>query len=226
MLGYKLKEAGDYDAELAAFKKVMELRPADPQSYRDCALAHADLGNYQQALDMLYEGMTKGYSAEMNRMYYGIEEIFLTEINRLIALHKNKLDLKNIDKSLIVPMPTDIRVVMNWNKNNSDIDLWVTDPNAEKCFYSHKTTEIGGRMSDDFTEGFGPEQFMLKTGVKGKYKIQINYYSDRQLTIAGPTTIMAEIYLHYGTDKEEKKIVTLQMQKEKEGEIFIGEVEL
>lgn len=226
MLGYKLKEAGDYEGELSAFKKVLELRPADPQSYRDCALAHEDLGNYQQALNMLYEGMTKSYSAEMNRMYYGIEEIFLIEINRLIARHKNKLDLKNIDKNLITPMPADVRVVMNWNKNNSDIDLWVTDPNGEKCFYSHKTTEIGGRMSDDFTEGFGPEQFMLKTGIKGKYKIQINYYSDRQLTIAGPTTIMAEIYLHYGTDKEEKKIVTLQMQKGKEGEIFIGEVEL
>lgn len=226
MLGYKLKEAGDYEGELSAFKKVLELRPADPQSYRDCALAYEDLGNYQEALNMLYDGMTKSYSAEMNRMYYGIEEVFLIEINRLISLHKNKLDLKSIDKNLVAPMPADVRVVMNWNKNNSDIDLWVTDPNGEKCFYSHKTTEIGGRMSDDFTEGFGPEQFMLKSGIKGKYKIQINYYSDRQLTIAGPTTIMAEIYLHYGTDKEEKRIVTLQMEKGKSGEVFIGEVEL
>ncbi len=226
MLGYKLKEAGDYEGELAAFKKVLELRPADPQSYRDCALAHADLGNYQQALDMLYEGMTKSYSTEMNRMYYGIEEIFLTEINRMIGLHKNKLDLKNIDKKLIVPMPSDVRVVMNWNKNNTDIDLWVTDPNGEKCFYSHKATTIGGRISDDFTEGFGPEQFMLKTGIKGKYKIQINYFGDTQVTLAGSTTIMAEIYLYYGTAKEEKKIVTLQMEKGKQGEIFIGEVEL
>lgn len=226
MLGYKLKEAADFEGELSAFKKVLELRPSDPQSYRDCALAYEDLGNYQQALDMLYEGMTKSYSTEMNRMYYGIEEIFLVEINRLISRHKQNLNLKNIDKQLIAPMPADIRVVMNWNKNNSDIDLWVTDPNGEKCFYSHKQTEIGGRMSDDFTEGFGPEQFMLKTGVKGKYKIQINYYSDRQVTIAGPTTVMAEIYLHYGTDKEEKRIITLQMQKDKEGEVFIGEVEL
>ncbi|WP_462250295.1 VIT domain-containing protein [Ferruginibacter sp.] len=226
MLGYKLKEAGEYEGELSAFKKVKELRPNDPQSYRDCALAYLDLGNYQQALDMLYEGMTKSYSNEMDRMYSGIEEIFLTEINRIIALHKNELNLKNIDKKIIIPMPSDVRVVMNWNMNNTDIDLWVTDPNGEKCFYSHKTTAMGGRISDDFTEGFGPEQFLLKTGAKGKYKIQIDYYSDTQATLAGPTTIMAEIYLHYGTPKEVKKIVTLQMQKEKEGEVFIGEVEL
>jgi tetratricopeptide (TPR) repeat protein len=226
MLGYKLKEAGEYEGELSAFKKVLELRPSDPQSFRDCALAYLDLGKYQQALDMLYEGMTKSYSAEMNRMYNGIEEIFLTEINRIIALHKKELNLKKIDKQIIAPMPSDIRVVMNWNKNNSDIDLWVTDPNGEKCFYSHKLTAMGGRISDDFTEGFGPEQFMLKTGSKGKYKIQINYYSDRQVTIAGLTTVMAEVYLHYGMPNEEKKIITLQMQKDKQGEVFIGEVEL
>ena len=96
MLGYKLKEAREYEGELSAFKKVKELRPNDPQSYRDCALAYLDLGNYQQALDMLYEGMTKSYSNEMDRMYSGIEEIFLTEINRIIALHKNELNLKNV----------------------------------------------------------------------------------------------------------------------------------
>ena len=66
----------------------------------------------------------------------------------------------------------------------------------------------------------------MKTGEKGKYRIQVNYYSDRQFTIAGPTTVMAEIYLHYGTAREERKIICLQMQKGKEGEVFIGEVEL
>lgn len=226
MLGYKLKEAGDYEGEMEAFKKVLELRPLDPQSYRDYALALEDMGRYQEALDLLYEGMIRSYSNEMNRMYRGIEEIFLTEINRLIALHKTKLDLTRVDRDLIAPLPTDVRIVMNWNKNNTDIDLWVTDPDGEKCFYAHAATAAGGRISDDFTEGFGPEQFMLKKGKPGKYRIAINYYSDRQVTIAGPTTVMAEIYLHYGTAREEKKIITLQMKKGAGGEVYIGEVEL
>jgi len=226
MLGYKLKEAGDYEGELSAFKKVLELRPSDPQSYRDCALAHLDLGHYQKALDMLYEGLTKSYSDEMDEMYDGIKEIFLTEINHIISLYKGKLNVKNIDKRVITPLHTDIRIVMNWNMNNTDIDLWVTDPTGEKCFFSNTETAMGGRISDDFTEGFGPEQFMLKSAIKGKYKIEIDYYGDTQMTLAGATTIMAEIYLHFGTDKEEKKIVTLQMQKDKEGTIFISEVEM
>ncbi len=226
MLGYKLKEAGDYADELSVFKKVLELRPSDPQSYRDCALAYADLGRYQEALDMLYEGMTKRYSPELRNKYNGIEEVFLTEINHIVSMHRKQVNTQRIGKELIVDMPMDVRVVMNWNKNNSDIDLWVTDPAGEKCYYGNRKTKSGGRMSDDFTDGFGPEQFLLKTGEKGKYRIQVNYYSDRQFTIAGPTTAMAEIYLHYGTAKEERKIICLQMQKGKEGEVFIGEVEL
>ena len=226
MLGYKLKEAGDYDGAISAFKKVLELRPQDPQSYRDYALALQDIGQYQQALDMLYEGMTKSYSDEANRIYDGIEEIFLTEINRLITLHRSKLKLSAIDKRLITPIASDLRIVMNWNMNNTDIDLWVTDPNGEKCYYGNPTTAIGGRISDDFTEGFGPEQFLLKKGIKGKYKIQINYFGDTQVTQAGPTTVMAEIYIHYGTDKEERKMITLQLKKDDKGEVYIGEVEL
>jgi tetratricopeptide (TPR) repeat protein len=226
MLGYKLKEAGDYDAEVSAFKKVLELRPLEPQSYRDYALALEDIGQYQKALDVLYEGMTKSYSDEMNEIYEGIEEIFLVEINRLMQLHKKQVNTKSIKKELITDLSSDVRIVLNWNKNNTDIDLSVTDPNGEKCFYQNGSTAIGGRMSKDFTEGFGPEQFILKKGVKGKYKIQMDYYSDAQVTIAGPTTIMAEIYLHYGTPREERKIITLQMKKDTEDEVYIGEIVL
>jgi TonB-dependent SusC/RagA subfamily outer membrane receptor len=226
MLGYKLKESGDYDEEVIAFKKVIELRPLDPQSYRDYALALDDAGHHQQALDQLYEGMSRSYSDEMKHIYEGIEEIFLLEINRLIAMHPQKLNLKAIPKAIIHPMPVDLRVVMNWNMNNTDIDLWVTDPGGEKCYYSHSSTEQGGRISNDFTDGLGPEQFILKNAMKGKYRIEIDYFGDHQATMAGPTTVMAEIYLHYGMPNEEKRTITLQMEKGKSGAVFIGEVTL
>lgn len=224
MLGYKLKEAGDFDGEMVAFKKVLELRPLDPQSYRDYALALEDAGRYQEALDYLQEGLAKSYSDAMRDIYEGIEEIFLMEINRLIALHPQKIKQTKIPRAIIQPMPVDLRVVMNWNMNNTDIDLWVTDPNGEKCMYSHSSTATGGRISDDFTDGFGPEQFIIKKALKGKYRIEINYFGDRQVTLAGPTTVMAEIYQHYGMPGEEKRIVTLQMEKGKSGTVFIGEV--
>lgn len=169
--------------------------------------------------------MTKSYTSDGDNLYNGIQEIFLPEINRIIALNKGKLNVSAIPKELIESMPVDIRIVMDWNMNNTDIDLWVTDPNNEKCFYSHNRTEIGGRISRDMTQGFGPEQFMLKKAVKGTYKIEINYYGDRQATIAGPTTVMAEMFTHYGTPQEKKEMIVVQMKKEANGTVYIGDLD-
>ncbi|WP_184549018.1 VIT domain-containing protein [Mucilaginibacter sp. FT3.2] len=225
MLGYKLKQLGDYEGEVFAFKKVTELRPLDPQSYRDYGLALEDMGEHQQALDILYTAMTKSYTADADGLYSGIQEVFLPEVNRIIALNKGKLNLKAIPKSIIKPLPTDIRIVMDWNMNNTDIDLWVTDPNGEKCFFSHNRTKIGGRISHDMTRGFGPEQFLLKKAINGSYKIEINYYGDTHATLAGPTTIMAEMFTHYGTPQEKKELIVLQMKKESKGAVYIGDLD-
>jgi TonB-dependent SusC/RagA subfamily outer membrane receptor len=225
MLGYKLKQLSDFEGEVFVFKKVMELRPLDPQSYRDYGLALEDAGEHQKALDILYTAMTKSYTADADGLYSGIQEIFLPEINRIIALNKGKLNLSSIPKTVIKSLPVDIRIVMDWNMNNTDIDLWVTDPNNEKCYYGHNRTEIGGRISHDMTQGFGPEQFLLKKAIKGTYKIEINYYGDRQATIAGPTTIMAELFTHYGTPEEKKELIVLQMKKESNGTVYIGDLD-
>jgi len=225
MLGYKLRQQGDVDGEVYAFKKITELRPLEPQSWRDYGLALDDAGEHQKALDILYTAMTKSYGYDTDNLYVGIQEVFLPEINRIIALNKGKLNLSAIPKEIIKPMPVDVRIVMDWNKNNTDIDLWVTDPNNEKCYYSHNRTVIGGRISHDMTRGFGPEQFLLKKAAKGTYKIEIDYYGDTQATIAGPTTIMAELYTHYGTPQEKKELIVLQMKKEDKGGVYIGDLD-
>ncbi|UEG54349.1 TonB-dependent receptor plug domain-containing protein [Mucilaginibacter daejeonensis] len=226
MLGYKLKELKDHQGALYAFKKVADLRPMDPQSYRDYGLALEDAGQHQQALDVLYDALTRFYTEDADSMYDGIQEVLLFEIDRLISAHKGQLNLSQIDRKLIRNMPVDARIVMNWNKNNTDIDLWVTDPNGEKCYYSHRQTAAGGRISDDMTSGFGPEQFVLKKATKGTYKIEIDYYGDTQVTLSGPTTVMAELYTHYGTAQEKKEIIVLQMKKDAKGGVYIGDLDI
>ncbi|WP_348661720.1 VIT domain-containing protein, partial [Croceibacter atlanticus] len=43
-VGYKLEEIDEYKLSIIPFKKVLELRPEDPQSYRDLALAYQNAG--------------------------------------------------------------------------------------------------------------------------------------------------------------------------------------
>ncbi|WP_407482594.1 VIT domain-containing protein [Elizabethkingia meningoseptica] len=229
-LVYQLKQTGHFEKEYWIAKKILEWRPHDPQSYRDLALAAEDLGKYQEALDNLYKILTISYTNEIANRDLGIEETVLMEINELISLHKNQLDISRINPKLIADLPVNVRVVLNWNKDNTDIDLWVTDPNGERCMYNHKSTEIGGRLSNDFTRGFGPEQFLLKKAIKGKYKIETNFFGDSQVSVSGPTIIMAEVFINYATGRQERKIVVFHSDRKenstenKEGTL-IGEFE-
>jgi tetratricopeptide (TPR) repeat protein len=223
MLGYELKIQGEFEEEINVFKKVLDWRPQEPQSYRDYGLALADAGKYQAAVDSLYTAITKNYDSDKSGDFNGIEEIIVTEINNIIALHKN-VNTSKIDNDLIRPMPVDVRVVLNWNMNDTDMDLWVTDPRNEKCFYGNHVTKTGGRISDDFTSGYGPEHFMLKKAMKGTYKVQLHFFGESVQKISGGTTVLAEIYTHYGKPNQERKLITLQMEKDEEKEgILVGE---
>ena len=223
VMAYKLKQTGNYNQALFVTEKVLQWRPMDAQSYRDYALGLADVGQYQKALDNLYKVVTQSYNSQTADRDEGIEEIIIAEINNLITKYGNKLNTSGIDKRLIQPLPVDVRVVLNWNKNDTDIDLWVTDPKGEKCYYSDPATEIGGRLSDDFTSGYGPEQFMLKKAMNGKYKIEVNYYGDRQFTISGPTTVTAEIYTRYSTGRQHRKIIVMPLEAKSSGGRLVGE---
>ena len=227
LLGYRLKEYKEYALEAYICRKVIAWRPMEPQSYRDYALALADNAQYQTALDSLYSVLTQSYPQNIGRRSQGIEEVIITEMNQLITQRKS-LNTHLIDKKLIQTMPVDIRVLINWNMNNTDIDLYVKDPQGETCFYSHRETKMGGRISQDVTQGYGPEQFMLRKARKGKYQVFVNYYGDSQVKAEGPSTIMAEIYTYYSDASEQRRIVCLQMSKEtkaKDGLIKVAEFE-
>jgi Ca-activated chloride channel family protein len=222
LMAYKLKEAGEAEAACAAFGKVLDWRPFEPQSYRDYALALEDAGQYQQALDTLYLALTKNYAATTDALYPGFEETILPELNEMVARHPG-LDISRIPRKLLTNLPVDMRVVLNWNQNNTDIDLWVTDPDNERCFYGHRFTAMGGRISHDFTNGLGPEQFLLKKAVKGRYKVAVNYYGDRQVKLAGETTLMVEVYTNYGRPEQKRNLVTLQLKPGSKGAVYVGD---
>lgn len=223
VLGYRFMQLGYTKYAINQFEEVLALRPEEPQSYRDLALAHEQNKNYPKAIELLYEALFK----EWDDRFEEIEIILVEEMNRTIAMGKResiKLNLKNIDKRLIQNMLVDIRIVLNWDTDNSDMDLWVTDPRGEKCFYSHPLTEIGGMISNDFTGGYGPEEFLIKKAIKGKYKIEADYFGTNEQTIIGATTIYLDIFTNYGKSNEKKQTIMLRLTKE-EGVIEIGKVE-
>ncbi len=208
----KLVEFKSYDLAASVYERVVKMRGEEPQSYRDLALVYIELGQLQKAADLLYK---VGFSNWDSR-FKNIQQIAINELNALIELNPGKIDTSAYDKRLMGNCPVDIRVILTWNTNDCDIDLWVTDPNGEKCYYKHRNTVIGGRISNDITQGYGPEEFCLKKAAKGEYLIQANYYGTRSQKQLQPVVVQATIYTNFGRPNQEKQVLTLQLGNAKD----------
>ena len=198
-------------AELV-FREVLRLRPEEPQSHRDLALVLQKLGKHQEAADLLWHIASTKWHGRLE----GIQLIALTELNGMIANHPNQIDTKSYDKEALYNLDTDIRIILTWDADNTDIDLWVFDPIGEKCNYSHNRTKTGGHMSRDFTQGYGPEVFMIKNAINGKYQIKAKYYGNTQQKLAGEVTIQATLVTHWGRKNEKRESITLRLKGKKD----------
>ncbi len=219
---YKLEYFKRYEMAVTVYEKILELRPEEPQSYRDVALAYEQIGKIQESYDVLYT-LYDGQLIEKDESgrFTGIENIAFIELTRLVNLYKKELKLTKAQQDIFSEMPMDIRVVIDWNHDNTNIDLWVVDPRGERASYNNRRTLIGGLLSNNIQEGYGPETFLMKEVMKGTYKVYVNHYSHNVQKITGPTIIKVTMYRNYGKKNEEKKVTVVHLEK-RSGTIEIG----
>jgi tetratricopeptide (TPR) repeat protein len=221
VLGQRLVQAGQAKLAIPVFRKVAELSPEEPQSWRDLGLAYATDRQFQKAIDTLYEVVIRPWHGRFPE----VELIALAELNAIVATAGEPLDTGRIDSRLLKNLPLDLRVVLTWDADNSDIDLWVTDPSGEKAFYGNRFTYQGGRMSLDFTGGYGPEEFSLKRAKPGKYRVDAQYFGDRRQMLAGPVTLHVKLTTKFGLPEQREQAVTLRL-KDRSESVFVAEFEV
>lgn len=221
-LGYKLEYFKQYELAVQVYGKVLELRPEEPQSYRDLALAYEQAGEVKKAYELLHR-LYAGDLLEKDggERFSGIEQIAYVELSRIVSKYEKQLKPNRVEKEKLKEIPVDVRIVIDWNHNDTDIDLWVEDPAGEKAYYKNPKTAIGGRMSEDMTQGYGPEEFMLKNALRGDYKVLVDYYADSVQKISGPTVLKVTMFTNYGRTNEERKTIVVRLDKE-EDELEVG----
>lgn len=221
VVAHRLQQAGEIDLAVTLFEQVLELRPEEPQSYRDLALVLTERGETQRTIELLQQVVMGDWDSRFPR----IEMIALMELNRILgtASESAKRDL-TLDPRLIKLLDVDIRIILAWDADMTDIDLWVIEPSGEKCFYSHNRTRIGGRMSADFTGGYGPEEYLLRRAMNGKYEIAAHYFGSSQQKLTGATTIQATVIVNYGRPDEDRRTITMRLT-EPDDEVAVGRIE-
>ena len=207
VLGMRLRLTGDLEAAERVYRKVLRLAPEEPQSFRDLALTLDDAGRFAEAAE-LYMKIIQG---DFDGRFPGIDLIAVTELNRVAARAERAGRKLELDPVLIFPLNAALRVVLAWDTDLSDMDLHVTDPWNEDCYYGHRRTAGGGHLSFDFTRGYGPEEFMTRKLLPGKYRVWTHYYGQSSVKTIGPVTLYAVICTDYGTPKEKRETLTFRL---------------
>jgi hypothetical protein len=110
----------------------------------------------------------------------------------------------------------DLVALIFWNTDGTDVDLHVTEPGGEECFYLHRETASGGQISRDVTTGYGPEIYILPRAPRGTYQVRANYFATDVNRTSTRTKVFALIYQGWGTKTEKLtcKALTLSGRSE------------
>jgi hypothetical protein len=141
----------------------------------------------------------------------GIEIVSLAEANTLIPAIEAAGGSWSLDKRLVGMLDTDMRVVIEWTADDADIDLWVDEPNGERVFYGAKLSSSGGAISNDMTNGYGPEEYVIRRAPRGDYEIRINGYDADRLNPNGGGRVLARLTRNFGRRDAEAVMVDAEL---------------
>ena len=225
LLAYRLQQAGEIDLALPIFERVLELAPNEPQSHRDLGLALAQSGQAQRAVDRLYEVVTGAWDSR----FADADLIALSELNAVVAEAQRAgkaIDVSAIEPRLLRNLPLDVRVVLAWDADATDVDLHVIDPNGDEVYYGRNLSYQGGAITRDATGGYGPEEFALRNAKPGKYRVEANFFGHRQQVLASSTGLMLWLSSGFGTPAQQDQRTTLRLRSEGGQRVVVGEFEV
>jgi len=222
ILADRMMRYGDEPRAFWLYERVKLLEPDRPQPLRNLALALADRADkaasrrnsvterrrdYLRALELLNEVVTRTW----NDSYDGIEMIALVEANRIIPrIVQLGVDELPIDDRLIASVDVDLRVVLEWDTDFTDIDLWIDEPGGERARFDHARTTMGGRLSNDMTQGYGPEEYLLRRAKGGTYAVRVNVFATDRLNPNGATNVRVHLYRAY--NRPDQSVETLELE--------------
>lgn len=219
ILAHRLDQLGNPLLAAWVFEEVLRMRPEEPQSCRDLALVLGKLGDFERAISLLYEVVLGSWDR-----FGGIETIALMELNAMIPKARAAgRNVPPVDPRLVKLLDVDVRIVLTWDADMTDMDLWVIEPSGEKAYYGNQRTRIGGNVSNDFTDGYGPEEYAVRRAMKGKYAVQVDYFSNQAPSLSGSVTLQADVFTNYGRPNEKLKSITVRLRDNTET-LDIGEI--
>jgi len=130
-----------------------------------------------------------------------------------LAQYLSKLDITDepeiLPELLSNPLNVDLRIVISWDTDRTDIELHMIEPTGDKCYSFNNHTLNGGLLSQDVTQGYGPEEYIIKTAIHGEYQVFVRLFSPIATGSSDAITVKANIWTNFGRQDKEKETVVV-----------------
>lgn len=156
-------------------EKAVEARPDHPTGYRMLAYAYAQAGEPRRGVELLVAALdrTDGQGR------FARDAALLRRDAGLIAADWLQREPKARDavrallgnREILVPMETSMYVVLTWETDANDVDLYVTDGSSFE-----RARHTDGRYWGNVTNGYGPEVYSIEGHPTGtEYHLWAHY---------------------------------------------------
>jgi hypothetical protein len=229
LVGYRLLNLEQPGSAARLFQQVERNRPFEPHSYRDMARSLEEARRYGLAA-LHYELLLAG--TWHNRFHESLKTVAREEYVQMMQQALNETRKKGnwsskgaklrdyfgerLEELSASRDTSDLRVCISWNTDATDVDLWVIEPDGTKVFYSNPKSKSGGELSQDQTQGYGPERYRIAKAKPGVYKVIVHNFAPNPNLLGGETHVHVVITRHAGTPDEvvERHNVVLKTPKE------------
>ena len=231
VMAWRLREAGELERALIVLRRVLKLRPEDSQSHRDLALVLDELA--RKAFGEGDEDLARQRAEEAGAFYrkialtpwqrraqsiglFAVEEYNVLRAWADAQTWKIAPRLESLGAEFEGVLDCDLRITLAWDADETDVDLHVTEPSGEEAYYGNRLTHDGGRVSEDITDGYGPELYEIHRAFDGDYVIRAHYYASHQQTIFGPASCTLTVYTDWGRPTQTQQVTSTRLEREHE----------
>ncbi len=230
----RLLRYGSHDRAIWLLEKLVERETDRPQPMRTLGLALVERAKYAKTTDAAkadlaraVDLLAKAATTVTDVAARGIETVTLMEANAALAKLKAMGGSSSaLDERLVALLTADVRVVMEWNTPRTDLDLWVTEPKGARVGYSSPLSPWGGKLSGDVTNGYGPEEYVIRNANSGKYVVRANTFASDRANPNGPSTLTVRLIRNFGRPNQSEELMDFEMASEDRGEVEVGEFTL
>lgn len=221
-MAYTLESWKQFYEAIKIYDELIKDNSSNLNFYHDLAWAHYQQGNYQNAVDILYDAikMNTGQQEPLN-LY--TKAVMLNGMNAIISLHKEVLDISSIPAAIIKPLAVDMRIMIDCNKGNLS-DVRISEPGNVTCSYSNPVTKNGGTIQQGYYwYNSNPFEYQIKNAPQGKYRIKMNFYDYYSYPGRIPSIIRVRTFKNFGKANQTISIENVVMDNQY-GDIEIAEI--